>query len=164
MKNNILTMNLIGLLGVGIISSCATPKKSSIGNFVARLEVKEPIQGVCDNENVIAILPFPGNAQETAKAPKTKEEIMQELNSRVKFLNDKPNYEDKGMVNLIINCKGELVRCQIDNKTKSAELDSQIVAVFAELKRWTPGKINGTPVDVSELYSFTITNGKIQVN
>src|ERR1035437_456167 len=152
MRNNKLATICIGLIAIGIISSCATSKKnSSINNMVARMEVKEPINGVCDNANVIAILPISGNGQVKAQAPKTNEEITQELNSKVSFLKDKPDYEDKGMVNLIINCKGELVRCEIDNKTKSPELDKQIVAVFAELKTWTAGKINNNSVDTSVL-------------
>lgn len=65
------------------------------------------------------------------------------------------------MVSLIINCKGELVRCEIDNKTKSPELDSQIVAVFAELKLWTAGKINEKPFDTVVLYSFTIKTARL---
>ncbi len=161
MKNNKFSTFCIGLLAVGIMSSCATPKNSSVSNMVARMEVKEPIEGVCDNSNVFVILPLQGNGQVKAKAPKTNEEIAQELNTEVTFLKDKPDYDDKGMVNLIINCKGELVRCQIDNKTKSPELDSQIVAVFAKMKTWTPGKINNTSVDTAVLYSFTIKNGKI---
>jgi hypothetical protein len=149
------------LLVIGIIGSCSTPKKSSMSNMVARMEVKEPINGVCDNGNVIAILPLPGNGQIKAVAPKTDEQITAELNSKVSFLKDKPDYEDKGMVNLIINCNGEMVKCEIDNKTKSSELDNQIVAIFAEMKIWTPGKINSKSVDTVELYSFTIKNGKI---
>ncbi len=161
MKNNKLTTICASLITLGTIHSCATSHNSSINNMVARMEVKEPIEGVCDNSNVIAILPIPGNGQVRAQAPKTLEEITLELNSKVSFLKDKSNYEDKGMVNLIINCNGELVRCVIDNKTKSLELDSQIVAVFAELKTWTAGKINNKSVDTSVLYSFTIKNGKI---
>ena len=132
--------------------------------MVARMVVKEPIKGVCDNDNVIAILPFPGNGQIKAQAPMSKEEIMEELNSKVSFLKDKPDYEDKGMVSLIVNCKGELVICKIDNETKSPELDIQIVAVFSELKVWKAGKINNKSVDTLVLYSFTINNGKIFLN
>jgi len=149
---------------MGLVSSCAPDKKSSLENMVARMEVKEPIEGVCDNANVIVILPFPGNGQIKANAPKTKEELTQQLNSQVAFLKDKPDYEDKGMVSLIVNCKGEMVRCKIDNKTKSPELDSQIVAVFAEMKKWTAGKVNNRSVDTAVLYSFTIKNGKITVS
>lgn len=128
------------------------------------MEVKEPIKGVCDNANVIAILPIPGNGQVKAQTSKTKEEIIQELNTKVNFLKDKPDYEDKGMVSLIVNCKGELVKCEIDNKTKSTELDSQIVAVFAELKTWTAGTIGNHSVDTVVLYSFTIKKGKISLS
>lgn len=163
MKKIKITSVFMGFIALIIISSCSTSKNSSMNNMVARMEVKEPIEGVCDNSNVIAILPFPGNGQIKAQAPKTDEEITAELNSKVSFLKDKPNYEDKGMVNLIINCKGEMVKCEIDNKTKSPELDSQIVAVFAELKVWTAGKVNGKSVDTVVLYCFTIKGGKITV-
>lgn len=162
MKNK-LSIVCIGLMAIVMISSCATSKSNSMSNMVARMEVKEPIDGVCDNANVIAILPFPGNGQVKAGAPKTEEELTKELNEKVAFLKDKPDYNDKGMVNLIVNCEGELVRCQIDNKTQSPELDNQIVAVFAEMKTWTPGTINGKPVDTVVLYSFTITGGKIEL-
>ena len=164
MKNNKLIAICIGLTAIGIISSCRTSETASMKSMVARMEVKEPIEGVCDNANVIAILPFPGNGQLEAQAPKTEEEITVELNSKVAFLKGKPDYEDKGMVSLIINCNGELVKCEIDNKTQSQELDSQIVAVFAEMKIWTAGKINNKPVDTVVLYSFTISKGKIKVS
>ena len=161
MKNKKRTAVATVLIVFGIISSCATSKNSSMNNMVARMEVKEPIKGVCDNANVFAILPLPGNGQVKAQAPKTKEEMIEALNSKVSFLKDKPDFEDKGMVNLIINCKGELVKCEIDNKTKSPELDSQIVAVFSEMKKWTAGRISNQSVDTVVLYSFTIKSGKI---
>ena len=164
MKNCNLFKTTIGLVAIVLICSCTSSRNSSMNNMVARLQVEEPIEGVCDNANVIAILPLPGNGQVKAKAPKTEEELTKELNAKVTYLEGKTDYEDKGMVGLIVNCKGELVRCQIDNKTKSPELDSQIVAVFAEMKSWTEGTINKNPVDTSVLYSFTIKDGKITVN
>lgn len=164
MKKNRLTQICLGLIAMGLVSSCAPAKKSSTRNVIARMEVKEPIEGVCDNANVIVIIPFLSTGQVEAKAPKTDAELSVQLNSQVTFLKDKPDYEDKGMVSLIVNCKGELVRCQIDNKTKSPELDSQIIAVFAEMKKWTPGKVNNVSVDTAILYSFTIKNGKITVS
>jgi hypothetical protein len=149
-----------------LLASCASSsssgsKSSFMNNMVAKMEVKEPIEGVCDQENVIAILSFEGNGQVKAVAPKTKSEIAQDLNTKVSFLQDKPDYEDKGMIGLIINCKGEMVRCQINNKTKNQELDAQIIAVFAELKNWKAGTLNKQPVDTSVLYSFEIQKGKI---
>jgi len=164
MKTIKLTAVCIGFLALGILCSCAASKKSSTKNLIARMEVKVPIKGVCDNNNVVVVLPFPGNRQVRAKAPKTNAELTQELNDKVSFLKDKPDYEDKGTVNIIINCKGELVRCEIDKKTKSPELDSQILAVFAEMKKWTAGKIGNESFDTMDFYSFTIKNGKISLS
>lgn len=164
MKNNKISIISLGLILIGVICSCSTTKKSTTNNMVAKMEVKEPIDGVCDNDNVYVILPFLGKGQVKAVAPLSNQEITADLNSKVIYLKDKPDYEDKGMVNLIVNCKGELVSCQIDNKTKSPELDAQIVAVFSNLKIWKAAIVNNKSVDSAVLYSFTIKNGTITVN
>ena len=160
--NKILIYTFV-IVGFAMMSACSTTKKSNLGNMVATMQVNEPIPGVCNNSKIIVILPFPGNGQVEAQAPLTDQEIEEQLNTHVDFLQDKPDYNDKGMVNLIINCNGEMVRCEIDNKTKDPELDKQIVAVFATLKKWKAGTINGEFVDTSVLYSFTIENGKISL-
>ena len=127
--------------------------------FVAKLELKEPIEGICDMDEVYALFPtFKG--QKEAVCPLTKEQILERLNSEVTFLKDNPKYKDKGMINIIINCKGEVVKCKIDNKTKSPELDKQIEAVFNSLGEWKPGKLDGKEVDSSQLFSFRIKKGK----
>lgn len=164
MKKFNLRSILFSLLAISVVTSCGTSKSSSMNNFVARMQVDEPIEGVCDNSNVLVILPLENNGQVEARASISDEEIMNELNAKVSFLKDNPNYEDEGMVNLIINCKGEMVRCQIDNETKSPELDEQIVAVFSKLKKWTPGKLHEKSVDTMVLYSFKIKNGKIDIS
>jgi len=64
------------------------------------------------------------------------------------------------MIGLVINCKGEVVQCKMDNKTKNPELDKQIEAVFNSLGSWKAGKLNGKEVDSSRLFSFKIKNGK----
>lgn len=128
--------------------------------FVARMEVKEPIEGICDENEVYALFPsFDG--QEEAIGPLSEKEIEKRLNAEVQFLKDNPKYKDKGMMGLVINCKGELVQCKMDNKTKSPDLDQQIEEVFRSLKVWKAGKLNGKEVDSSLLFSFTIKNGTI---
>ncbi|MFI5204948.1 MAG: hypothetical protein ACHQF2_10670, partial [Flavobacteriales bacterium] len=127
--------------------------------FVAKLEVIEDIPGICDKNEVYAMFPsFKG--QEEAVCPITKDEILKRLNEEVTFLKDNPKYKDKGMMGLIINCKGEVVQCKMDNKTKSAELDKQIEAVFNSLGIWKAGKLDGKEVDTSRLFSFSIKKGK----
>lgn len=124
------------------------------------MEVKKPIPGVCDDKKVYALFPsFKG--QEEAACPVSDDVILERLNSEVKFLLDNPKYDDKGMIGLVINCKGKVVRCKMDNKTRSPELDAQIEAVFNNLGEWKPGKLNRKEVDTSRLFSFVIKNGKV---
>ena len=127
--------------------------------FIARVEVKEDIPGICNKEEVYALFPSL-KGQEVPVCPVSKAEILKRLNSEVPFLLDNPRYKDKGMIGLFINCRGEVVQCKMDNKTKSEELDSQIEKVFNSLGDWKPGKLDGNEVDASELFSFTIKNGK----
>ena len=65
------------------------------------------------------------------------------------------------MVNLIVNCEVKMVRCQIDNKTQSPELDHQIVGVFSKMEDWKACPVNGQSVDFPVLYDFEIKNGVI---
>jgi hypothetical protein len=68
------------------------------------------------------------------------------------------------MVSIIINCKGEVVQCKIDNKSKSPVLDEQVVTVFKTLTSWKAGKLNGKEVDSLKLWSFEIKKGKLTLN
>ena len=138
-----------------LISACTF---SLSAQFVAKMEVKEPIEGLCNQNEVYALLSmFEG--QKKAVCPISDEEILKRLNAEVQFVKDNPNYKDKGMIGLIVNCKGELVQCRMDNKTKSTVLDQQIEAVFKTLVKWKPGKLNGKKVDSSVLVSFKIKKG-----
>lgn len=131
--------------------------------FVAKLEVKEDIPGICDKNEVYALFPSL-TGQVEAVCPVTKEEIQKRLNEEVTFLKENPKHKDEGMIGLIINCKGELIQCEMDNKTKSTELDKQIETVFNSLGEWKAGKLDGTEVDTSRLYSFKIKNGQLTLN
>lgn len=128
--------------------------------FVAKMEVKEPIDGICDPKEVYALFPsFEGQVE--AICPVSKEDILKRLNSEIEFLITNPKYKDKGMIGLVINCKGDVVRCEMDNKTKSIDLDKQIELVFNSLGVWKSGKLNGKNVDSSLLFSFKIKKGVI---
>jgi hypothetical protein len=131
--------------------------------FVARMQAKEPIPGVCNIKNII--VPFPSfKGQEVAICPVSKKEIQRRLNAEVPFLSLNAKYSGKGMIGLVVNCKGEVVQCKMDNKTGSEELDKQIEAVFNSLGEWKAGKLNGKPVDTSNLFSFTIESGTLTLN
>jgi hypothetical protein len=126
--------------------------------FVAKMEVKEDIPGICDKNEVYALFPSI-KGQVEAVCPVPKDTILKRLNSEVLFIKNNPDYNDKGMIGLVINCKGEVVKCKMDNNTKKPDLDKQIEAVFNSLGSWTAGKLNKKAVDTSRLFSFKIVNG-----
>jgi hypothetical protein len=135
----------------------------SMAQFAARMEVKGHIEGVCDEKNVYVIFPM-WKGQVEARCPLSKKEITNRLNAEVVFLKDSSNYEDKGIVDIIINCKGEVVKCEMDNKTRNSELDKQIVAVFNSLGSWKPGKVDDKTTDTCKLWSFEIKKGQITID
>ncbi|MFN3529075.1 MAG: hypothetical protein ACK417_04040 [Bacteroidia bacterium] len=108
-------------------------------------------------------MPIKGNGQEKAVPPLTKAEISEALTSQVNFIKEHPDFEAEGMVTLLVNCKGELVRCAIDNKTQSQELDSEVVAVFATLKNWKPATWYNKAVDSVVHFRFQVKDGKINL-
>lgn len=133
---------------------------ATYSQFVATMEVKEPIPGLCNDKEVYALFPsFKG--QEDAICPVSKDQILERLNNEVQFLKDNPKYDDKGMIGIVINCKGEVVKCKMDNKTKNPELDNQIEDVFNSLGTWKAGRLNKKDVDTSKLFSFKIKNGQV---
>src|SRR5688572_5398867 len=100
----------------------------SSAQLIATVEVKEPIPGVCNNEVLYALISvFEG--QKEATCPLSDSDIEKRLNAEVGYVSAHPKHKDKGMISLVINCRGELVQCKMDNKTKDPELDAQIVAV-----------------------------------
>lgn len=136
--------------------SCAAAASAQVA---AKMEVKEDIPGLCNKNDVYALFPsFDGQVE--AQCPVSKKDLLHLLNTKVAYLDDNPKYMDKGMISLVINCKGEVVQCKMDVKTLSSELDKQIEAVFNSLGTWNPGKLNGIAVDTSKLITFKIKKGK----
>ncbi len=131
--------------------------------FVARMQVKDALPGACDSTNVYAL--FSGFDGQVKPVPElTKKQIEDLLNKEVKFLQENPKFKGEMMINCIINCSGEMIRCEVDNKSGNDELDQQILAVFKKLTKWTPGLLNGQAVDAVELFTVEIKKGKITIS
>lgn len=135
----------------------------SFSQFIARAELKEKIEGVCDMNNVLTLFPM-FEDQVEAVCSVSDSVIEARLNEEVNFLKENKKHTDKGMVSIIINCKGEMVQCETDNKTKSPVLDEQVLQVFKSLTSWKAGKLKGKNVDTMRLYSFEIKKGKLTLN
>lgn len=138
---------------------------ASPGQFVARMQPKDTdtLTGVCDRNNIYTLLSLFKDQQEAVCTVSDKN-IEKRLNDEVAYLKEHPEVDDKGIVNIVINCKGEVIQCKTDNKTKSEELDKQILAVFTSLTDWKPAKLNGKKVDSLRLFGFDIEKGKITIH
>ncbi|MES2628123.1 MAG: hypothetical protein V4616_04055 [Bacteroidota bacterium] len=126
---------------------------------VSKMEISEPVQGLCNNKEVYALVSSAGN-QQSAVSPMKPEDISSKLNSTLLFIKEHPKHTDKGSVNVLINCEGKVVRVTMEQKTSSPDLDQQIIAFFSGMGDWQPGMYNSNKVDSYKVYTFTIRNGK----
>ena len=131
--------------------------------FVAKMEMKVAIEGICNKNEVYALFPSL-DGQVEAMCSMTEEEILKKLNKEIKFLKENKKFRAKGMIGLIINCKGEVLECKMDNTTGNKELDKQIEEIFNSLGNWKSGTLDGKSVDSSLLFSFKIKKGVIKKN
>lgn len=133
----------------------------SQAQLVAKVEMKEKVEGICDYDNVYGL--YNGwDGQVEPKCSVSKEEMQTQLN-QVQFLKDNPKFKGKGMVGVYINCKGEAIGWRI-SVTTNKELDQQLLAVFQSFNNWTVGTFNGKNVDCSELISYRIKKGILTIN
>lgn len=134
---------------------------STQAQLIAKVEMKDKVEGICDNDNVYGL--FDGfDGQVEPKCSISKEEMQEQLN-QAQFLKDNPKFKGKGMVGVYINCKGEAIGWRISVET-SEELDQQLLKIFQSYQEWTTGTLNGKKVDCSELISYKIKKGKLIIN
>lgn len=128
--------------------------------FVATIEMKEEVEGVC-NQNEVFVLFGMLPDQEDAKCPIGKEALLLKLNNETEYLKNYPKYKSKGSVDVLVNCKSEVVQVKVDFKNLDKKLESQLEDIFRNLGAWEAGKLNGKEVDSKTLFSFKIKKGKI---
>lgn len=147
------------LLTALLLVGCTTAN----AQLVAIREMKEPIDGVCDNAKVYAMLIFDGQVPQ--KCSMTKQEVEDLLNHEVTYLKTNPKFKLKKheSFSTLVNCKGELVLVELN--TKSAEFNQQVInAIRAMGATWTAGKLNGKTVDSVDLWGMEIKKGRIILN
>ncbi len=127
--------------------------------IVATLKLDKPVEGICHHDSIFALLPMM-EGQTVAVSPVSKDELLSKLNE-LTFLKNNPKHKGKGNIFLIINCKGEVVQYEVNGKTKSEELNAQIIALMKSLGKWKPGVLYGKNVDSAVIYSFKIKKGII---
>ncbi|MCU0422158.1 MAG: hypothetical protein MUC81_05040 [Bacteroidia bacterium] len=161
-SKHVIRITLLTLV-VLVMIACSSSKKGGMKNMVARMQVKSPIDGVCDNNNVIVILPIPGNAQQKALPPITFQELANLLNEKLSFLKDNPTYTAKGYINVIINCKGEMVQCLANSKDLDEKLNKELETLIGEFKQWKPATVQNKIVDSMQLISIEVNQGRLAI-
>jgi hypothetical protein len=157
MKNNyfrsVRKTLLIIILGISF--------NSLFAQLQTKLDIKESIEGICNEKEVYALFPYLEAAQVLAESPISKSEILKTLNSKVDFLSENKKFKSEGIVSIIINCKGEVVSCEVSKKTTSPKLDNEIERVFNNLGDWKNATYKNKAVDSYQLFYFKVKRGKI---
>jgi hypothetical protein len=128
------------------------------------MKVNENVKGLCDKSKVYSLYmmrQFPGSNATEGQYPLNEIELLKLLNEKVTFLKDNPKYKGKFSVRVIINCKGELVSCDFESKTKNNDLNNQILEIFKSLDGWGAGTFNGELVDSTKPFYLKIKGGEI---
>jgi hypothetical protein len=155
-----LTLHLMKkILLIAALFAC----KAASAQLIMTVEMREPVEGICDNEAVYGLYNgFTGQVEPECSA--TNEEIQQALNE-IPFLKANPKFKSKkGMIGFYVSCKGEMLECKMSVSTGNEELDKQLETVFGRFNDWQPGTLDGKEVDTRELVSFVVKGGKIILN
>jgi hypothetical protein len=127
----------------------------------AKIDTKgKIIEGLCNQNEYYHLMNGMGNQQEAA-CPISNEEIYDKL-LELTILKENPKFKGEEIINVDINCKGEVVN--VDSEFKDEELNKQIKNLFLKLGNYNPGQMEGKNVDCSILYSIKIKNGTLTLN
>ncbi|WP_107037769.1 hypothetical protein [Brumimicrobium mesophilum] len=151
MKNLLLSL---AFLFLGFVSSA---------QIIATVQMDEIVEGICNHDEVYGL--FDGfDGQVEPKSLLSKVEMQTVFNENLQFLKENPKFKSSGMLGVYINCEGEPLEWSISVKTKSKELDQQILEIALTFKEWKAGTLNGDAVDTRELISYKIKKGKLTIN
>lgn len=147
-------------LRFALLLSCALLGRVTSAQLIATVEVTEPVPGICDNKHVYALLPY-FTGQHEAKWEATKEQVQERLNAEVTWLKENPKFKLKKheSVSVWVNCKGVVVKVELDSK--SEPFNEQVEAVFNSLGKCQPGTLDGIAVDSAVLWGIEVKKGKI---
>lgn len=130
----------------------------SHAQLTATVQLEEPIEGLCDWKEVFVL--FSGfRDQKEAVCPVSKAEIRERLETQLTYIKENSKFKGKFTINLYLNCKGEVVQCQLSKPSKSEEFNTQVEAIFNNLGEWKPGTFEDEAVDSTISYSFEVKKG-----
>jgi tRNA 2-selenouridine synthase SelU len=134
---------------------------NSVNTYCQEIKISgyEKLDGICNPGNVAARFSI---FTYTSSSNKRIKKIEKELNSKIKSLKTYSSLSEERMINLVINCKGAVLKSEIDTKKIQPDVKSEIENAFKMLRIWTKRKYNGE-TDSSILITFKIENGVIRL-
>ena len=134
---------------------------NSVNTYCQEIKISgyEKLSGICNPENITARFSIFTYIPSSNKRIK---KIEKELNSKIKSLKTYSSLSEERMINLVLNCKGEVLKSKIDAKKIQSDIKSEIENAFKTLRIWKEKKYNGE-IDCSILITFKIENGVIRL-
>lgn len=134
----------------------------SHAQFIATVELKEPIDGMC-SETMFALFSSLDNQQQ-AKLNMTDQELIALMNEKIPSLKTNLKFKADAVMAFYINCESEVIKTSSGLKDKTSQLSIEIEKFLAETGSWTAGKYQNENVDCSELIAIKIKKGVIYLD
>ena len=133
----------------------------SIDSYCQELKISgyENLNGICNPENVEARFSI---FTYTYRTNFRIRKIENELNSKLNSLKKYSSLSEDRMINIVLNCKGDVLKSEIDAKIIESNIKNEIENAFRMLSIWKKRKYNGS-IDSSILISFKVENGIISL-
>lgn len=151
------------LIAPVFLVSCFGSKSATQGEtMVAVMEVKEPIEGLCNQNEVYALMSFFDKGQIKSEMQISEPDFLNLVETNLRQLVDQTtNYETTA--NVIVNCKGKLVQAKPSKPGDMPNLDEAFAETVSKIEKWSIGTLNGQPVDNSLFVSIKIEEGVIAI-
>lgn len=133
---------------------------SSYAQLVSKVELKDSVEGICNQEAVYALFEgFQGQAEPVCSLDRGQMEVL--LNNNITFLTNNPAFKGEGMIGVFINCEGEAILWEVARSSKSPELDNEVLEFFKTFAIWEAGTLNDAPVDAQVTFTFSVKKGEL---
>jgi hypothetical protein len=134
---------------------------NSIDTYCQEIKISgyKNLNGICNPEDVEARFSL---FTYTSRTKFKIKKIENELNSGLKLLTTYLNLSEDRMINIVLNCKGDVLKSEIDAIKIDHNIKNEIENTFKMLTIWKKRKYNGV-TDSSILISFKIENGMISL-
>jgi hypothetical protein len=148
-----------------VVSFCFYGQDSIPKTDTKKVLLRKKVEGMCIPAKSVLEL-YNGNPDEIEpKCSISKQELIEILNDELPFLRSHPDFKGRGMVSVIINCEGKVVGWAEVVKSKSKELNEEILHFLIKQNfDWEAGIYKEESIDSIYSFSYQIVRGKLRLN